>query len=378
MRRVIRADRAIGRILATPSSTQFTCAACRQHAAPFSTRASLKAVDMEKWRKKLWGTDKPPGAADPYGGPGAAEIYEAERKAKKQAETGVEGSSTSPTEDWDMSAYEPADNWAGLEEVGGRGVWWSGREEPNYDGYIPQQKVTDPYELTAALHRAVVEVFALRDAEQPLSKLANSGVGPDLTTEVQIVMADGGAKLSLPQNIGLQEISDSLAPRVKEQEQELVDETSIEDETAVKANPTDSEVDVAADRSPVDPLHQSRLQSAVESWDPTWLSVSLNDPEVKFTVVKRVLQLTGIRMSDSNINASRNASDLLGFMATPPKPKKVIEALAQRHALFDLPNVKVHARRVTPVDKEKSVGRWKVIEKELEARGLPVLGHSGN
>lgn len=179
-----------------------------------------------------------------------------------------------------MSAYEPADNWAGLEEVGGRGVWWSGRQEPNYDGYIPQQKVTDPYELTAALHRAVVEVFALRDADQPLSKLANSDVGPDLTTEVQIVMADGGAKLSLPQNVGLQEISDSLAPRVKEP----VDETIIEDETAVKADPTESEADVAADRSPVDPLHHSHVQSAVESWDPTWLSVSLNDPEVKFTV----------------------------------------------------------------------------------------------
>ncbi|KFY59076.1 hypothetical protein V496_05807 [Pseudogymnoascus sp. VKM F-4515 (FW-2607)] len=373
MRRVVRAERAIGRILSTPSSTQFTCAACRQHAAPFSTRASLKAVDMEKWRKKLWGTDKPPGAADPYGGPGAAEIYEAERKARK-GETVVEKTSTSPAEDWDMSAYEPADNWAGLEEVGGRGVWWSGRQEPNYDGYIPQQKVTDPYELTAALHRAIVEVFALRDADQPLSKLANSDVGPDLTTEVQIVTADGGAKLSLPENVGLQDISDSLAPRVKEP----VEETIVEDETAVKADPTESEADVAADRSPIDPLQQSHVQSAVESWDPAWLSISLNDPEVKFTVIKRVLQLTGIRLSDSNINASKNASDLLGFMATPPKPKKVIEALAQRHTLFDLPNVKVHARRVTPVDKEKSVGRWKVIEKELEARGLPVLGHSGN
>lgn len=290
-----------------------------------------------------------------------------------------------------MSAYEPADNWAGLEEVGGRGVWWSGRQEPNYNGYIPQQKITDPYELTAALHRAVVEVFALRDADQPLSKLTNSDVGPDLTTEVQIVMEDGGAKLSLPQNVGLLDISESLAPRVQ-----ALDETVIEDETAVKANPTESEVDVAADRSHVDPLHQSQAQSAVESWDPTWLSVSLKDPEVKFTVsifnhfhsrwpytnkrkvVKRVLQLTGIRLSDSNINASQNASDLLGFMATPPKPKKVIEALAQRHTLFDLPNVKIHARRVTPVDKEKSLGRWKVIEKELEARGLPVLGHNGN
>lgn len=35
----------------------------------------------------------------------------------------------------------------------------------------------------------------------------------------------------------------------------------------------------------------------------------------------------------------------------------------------------VLSRRETPVDKEKEVGRWKVIERELKARGLPVLGH---
>ena len=179
-----------------------------------------------------------------------------------------------------MSTYEPADNWTGLEEVGGKGVWWSGRQEPDYEGYLPEQKVADPYELTAALHRAVIEVFALRDADQPLSTLADSGVGPDLTNEVQIVLVDGGAKLRLPENIGLLEIANSLVPRVKE----AVNETIVEDETAIKADPTESEVDVAADRSPVDPLHHSHVQSAVESWDPIWLSICLTDPEVKFTV----------------------------------------------------------------------------------------------
>jgi hypothetical protein len=37
-------------------------------------------------------------------------------------------------------------------------------------------------------------------------------------------------------------------------------------------------------------------------------------------------------------------------------------------------NLLIFHRRETPVDKEKEVGRWKVIEKELTARGLPVLG----
>ena len=37
-------------------------------------------------------------------------------------------------------------------------------------------------------------------------------------------------------------------------------------------------------------------------------------------------------------------------------------------------NLMILPRRETPVDKEKEVGRWKVIEKELIDRGLPVLG----
>lgn len=42
--------------------------------------------------------------------------------------------------------------------------------------------------------------------------------------------------------------------------------------------------------------------------------------------------------------------------------------------LVGLPNVRVMGRRETPVDKEKVVGRWKVIEAELKRRDLPVLG----
>ena len=45
-------------------------------------------------------------------------------------------------------------------------------------------------------------------------------------------------------------------------------------------------------------------------------------------------------------------------------------------SLTSLPNVEIFPRRHTPVDKEKTVGRWKVIEKELQKRGLPVLGHA--
>lgn len=92
-------------------------------------------------------------------------------------------------------------------------------------------------------------------------------------------------------------------------------------------------------------------------------------------VVKRIMQLTGFRLSDADINNSTNVADILGHLATPPKARKLIEALAQKGSLFELPNVRISGRRVTPIDKEKELGRWKVIEEELKNRGLPVTGH---
>ena len=46
----------------------------------------------------------------------------------------------------------------------------------------------------------------------------------------------------------------------------------------------------------------------------------------------------------------------------------------KKETLASLPNVRILPRRETPIDKEKRVGRWKVIEEELRDRGLPVLG----
>ena len=43
----------------------------------------------------------------------------------------------------------------------------------------------------------------------------------------------------------------------------------------------------------------------------------------------------------------------------------------------ELANVKVHDRRISPIDREVSVGRWKVIEEALTKRGLPVTGTAG-
>ncbi|OCK77029.1 hypothetical protein K432DRAFT_445636 [Lepidopterella palustris CBS 459.81] len=112
-----------------------------------------------------------------------------------------------------------------------------------------------------------------------------------------------------------------------------------------------------------------------DSWAKDWKTISLEDPNVKFAVVKRVMQLTGHRIPDIVIQECKTVGRLFDRISERPKPKKLIEAIQPSAKFKELANVKIYNRRVTPVDKEKEVGRWKVIEYALRERGLPVVGH---
>lgn len=87
------------------------------------------------------------------------------------------------------------------------------------------------------------------------------------------------------------------------------------------------------------------------------------------------MQLTGIRIPDSAVTSSHTVRSLLAHLSRKPKPAKLFDELVQKDDLVNLPNVKVFDRRITPIDREKIVGRWKIIERELTSRGLPVTGH---
>lgn len=94
-------------------------------------------------------------------------------------------------------------------------------------------------------------------------------------------------------------------------------------------------------------------------------------------IAKRIQRLTGHRICDGKFMGIETARSLVNYLAEPPKAKKLADELENMGVLSDLPNVKVIPRRVTPVDKDKEIGRWKVIQKELQKRGLPVFGNAG-
>ncbi|KAH6719135.1 ribosomal subunit 39S-domain-containing protein [Leptodontidium sp. MPI-SDFR-AT-0119] len=416
MRRIARLDRSIDllRTRATvqaPSST-YLCTACKHRASPFSTSSArdAKASLTEKLRRKIWGTDSPPGLEDPYGGKSVfdqtkkreweEQIEEQKAARKLQSQEAKVNSLSKPK-------YTPATTWDGLETLGYVEDRWAA--DHLYTPFVPMEVKTDSEEITAALHRAMVEIFALREAGVPLESVSSKMPGRDLTLDVTLDQSPSGPVLKFMGDAAppLQDLVGSVTGQAQVQAK-AVDETaehevpteSEEDvaadrstvdplhpdaepaveESFKKENPTESEEDVDADRTSEDPLHQANsvdvtYEELIASWGPEWLQVSLENPEIKFAVLKRMMQLTGIRIPDAHLNSSKTASALLKLLIIPPKPRKLVDALSQKEDLVTLPNVSIYARRITPVDKERSLGRWKVIEKELEERGLPVTGH---
>ena len=325
MRRVIRIDRSVDllRLRAVPAKpSPYLCASCIQQATSFSTSSSRsedkKITIHERLRRKIWGTDKPPGQENPYVNAG---VYDQNNRAQDEELAENEGQQKKLVTMADLDpSYVPATNWDGLERVGGFGHWWKQNWDPEhqFEGFLPREIATERNVITVSLHRAMVEVFALREAGIPLSEVSKTISTWDPTTFVQITPAVTGARLQFLGNSSLNEVVHSLTPATGETDETAVKENPSEseedvaadrstvdplhpqsseevDETAKKGDPSESEADVAADRSTVDPLHRDKPQtqkstdvksaSALdisESWDSAWLEVSIEEPEVKF------------------------------------------------------------------------------------------------
>ena len=84
------------------------------------------------------------------------------------------------------------------------------------------------------------------------------------------------------------------------------------------------------------------------------------------------MQLTGIRIADPLIPLLNNAGDLVRHMVKPGPAKRLVDDLSKSKEIGMLPNVEIWETRYTEKDRETEIGRWKLIETELEKRGLPV------
>jgi hypothetical protein len=331
------------------------------------------------------------------------------------------GLTTAPsTSDVADPSYKPADSAEGLEEVGGLADWW---EDPAHWGseggvtqfvrsvvsrFGPAEKVTDPAMLEVLAKRAIVEAivvahFGGNRRSKKVDQLFARADGIDWLGKVEPVKimagADGVATLKYEKDFArvwgaLNQAAKAKQPEQQQGEKEAAEEGSVavEAEASQEAATAEAEVKEAATPQELTPETARKL---VKTWNQNkeWKKAELRDPVVKFFVsslfhgtlrlrlltlasqaAKRIQQLTGHRIPDGKLVAIGSIENLLKELVEPEKPKKLAELIETKGVFKELPNVRVFPRRVTPIDKEKMVGRWKIIVKELEKRDLPVIG----
>lgn len=111
----------------------FICPSCRTRLTSPSQRFALstsagqradsnsKVPFTEKIRRRIWGTDSPPGQEDPYGGLSALDRTTKKARSAVKADDAVER--CAPDVLPNVDSYVPATTWDGLDQVGSLGEW---------------------------------------------------------------------------------------------------------------------------------------------------------------------------------------------------------------------------------------------------------------
>ena len=179
------------------STTPYICASCRSQAPissipsqPSQIRHNSNLPFTERLRRRIWGTDNPPGLKDPYGGPSFLERRLAERRGEQ-----VSRQESQPTQLEEPSSevpapmrreaispkrqavetrapvvkepkpYEEATTWRGLKWIGETGSYrhMPRTEADDYEPYVRKQALSTPeLTITGGLRRRVDQGDCLR------------------------------------------------------------------------------------------------------------------------------------------------------------------------------------------------------------------------
>ncbi|KAH8146393.1 uncharacterized protein LAJ45_09586 [Morchella importuna] len=224
-------------------------------------------------------------------------------------------------------------------------------EEWDVPVFITNTKFTSPSALVRAVHRAVIEVHTPLLNGLPASAFSSRYTGPEqLTPRVRITVSSSG---------GGDAVFDFRSPEI---EQDILATLEGGAEGAEVRAYSEEEVYPAEQQQGEE---EEQAEWVVEGLERRgWAALGVKE-EVRFALVKRVAQLTGVRMLDAEAGAVKTVAELLEHLETKTKPKKLFEIIAQT-PLPDLPNVKVYETRLRPWDKERMIGRERPFEKVVE------------
>ncbi|KAJ9631677.1 hypothetical protein H2203_000076 [Taxawa tesnikishii (nom. ined.)] len=392
MRRISPLERSLDQLLA-PNSSRSVCRSCRLRV--ISQRRNLHTTQPQQaFTDRLFGRKEKVPEAQQGGSVTEADRYEAEAGQRASGSAGGRRGRVAeridPTKE---PEYIVATSWEGLERIGGEKwieesldqgdtyVGWGKKKESN-----PNRSLYQEAQLKRMLRDTAVEVFALRDAGRNIMEVCNprqvEGDNP-FANDVGVSVGKGELNLAFKdlqqRDLVLENImtseqleeADRLAEEQLKQQETGAGQEAVAAVGEVSSEPVQSESASAQVQQPT----AATATKAIGA-DDKWLVLGLADPAIKFAITKRMIQLTGLPISDFTLSTTSTLFGLLEALVAVrrPKAKKLAPQLKVSDAIAQLPNVKVASRRITPIDKEKEVGRWKLIQQELLDRGLPVTG----
>ena len=290
-------------------------------------------------------------------------------------------------------------------------------------------KLENREEIIMAVHQALVEVFTLKQANLPLLMDANPSTKVPADTYLRWLAEDasfettedGETRLVLESEELQDAILDSITPKagnqhelavvmpedevnrgeVEERNRQQMRASGRQDSSLQAVEQQNLELDQPEEQATTEALAQSESGNMTETYEDlgpiapansSWRNVPLVDESIKFAVshphhdvfcvlicsqvLKRVMQLTGTRIPDPEIASITTSRILLTHLVKKPKPRKLADNLVAG-TVAELPNVQVSKRRYGLIDKEKEVGRWKLIKQELERLDLQSVKGRG-
>ncbi|KAL9624373.1 MAG: hypothetical protein Q9160_001335 [Pyrenula sp. 1 TL-2023] len=263
--------------------------------------------------------------------------------------------------------FTPASTWDGLDHVG--------LEKPVSDyQFLPfskevrTNKLTEPKQIANAIHQAVVEVFTLKGA----------GMSMNTTREVLEHSDEALQAIKRTKIDGVTESGEAILSFHDAEARDLIVNELVGDleEDATSQDPVDAQSSTSSDTTTTSkPSSPRRLPPPPNASPDSFNAISLSSLRIKFALIKRITHLTGHRIPDPTLTSMTTLRSVYDHLlrAAKPNPTKIAERLQAKEELASLRNVKISGKRQTIVQREKEVGRLKVIDEELGRRGLPRL-----
>ncbi|KAJ5943177.1 hypothetical protein N7516_003345 [Penicillium verrucosum] len=342
----------------------FICSSCRIQATPRISplgQTRRYASDsspgiLERARRKIWGTEKPPGPADPYTGsqimPGTG--MSPGEPASEEAFSLEEGQARSEEIEENLT-------WEGMPRIGylKEKEWRLRGPKGHADRVKPWYNNPRPLPYLKAAHQAAVEIGLMQmlgGKVTVVSKPSSRAIEAQLkSVKIEGESGNWGDRLRFPDIKTMESLLRNAAGAVDS-----------------KAGETALQEKLKAASEQGDRLYGAESKGQMQN---RLSSLSLADGNVKFVFFARLSKLMSQHISDHIVTSSATTGDV--FRAQEALRKKttrltpvLLHKIMDKNGASKLSNVKILDVRQTRHDNDEDLGRKKVVVSALYKNGL--------